>query len=341
MCDRRKAVAAPRGQTALARSQPSMVSEVDDATQERLRLGEAARAALAEAEGRWRRERGAAAQEQMRLRAEIQALTQRRSNPIVPTERDGDAPAAKRARLNTDPTADASLAALSRTEVYAMYHSSEESLQAERGRRVEAEEQLTRLLTELEAQLPVYKDRSERLKSALESNARLSEKLGEASLRNTQLKDDVSRLNLEVSPRLLGVHARTYVFSPLSCRSHRASPGNAGAASPHAVRRTGGSASGSRGGHSEGGAPSRAFGSRAQPSCRSRRDGDLSPIRATPSSPFLSPVPLPPSRFRTSRYCAPWCACRASLMDTHGVSSWCCVMVRDVALPRRPTHATL
>ena len=48
--------------------------ELDDTTKEQLRLGAAARAALAESESRWRHERGASAAERMRLRSEISTL---------------------------------------------------------------------------------------------------------------------------------------------------------------------------------------------------------------------------------------------------------------------------
>ena len=171
---------------------------------ERLRLGEAARAALAEAEGRWRRELGAAAQERMRLRADIAALTQRRSKPLVhspPGRSDGDAHAAKRARVDAGPPIGGSGeagTALSRTELYAMYHGAEETLRVERERANDAEAQLARLLAELDTQLPIYKERSERLKAALQANTSLSERLASAHKETERLTGETGRLELEV-----------------------------------------------------------------------------------------------------------------------------------------------
>mmetsp|Transcript_53934 Transcript_53934/g.159843 ORF Transcript_53934/g.159843 Transcript_53934/m.159843 type:complete len:808 (-) Transcript_53934:119-2542(-) len=170
--------------------------------QEQLKLGEAARAALAESEGRWRRERGAAAQERMRLRADIAALTQRRSKPLVhspPGRAEGEGHAAKRARLDAGPPSlgGADGNALSRTELYTMYHSTEEALRSERERAADAETQLARLLTELDVQLPIYMERSERLKGALERNSTLSERLASAHTEADRLTGEVGRLELE------------------------------------------------------------------------------------------------------------------------------------------------
>ena len=174
---------------------------LDEAMQEQLRMGEAARAALAEAEGRWRRERGAAAAERMRLRAEIAALTSQRpcSHPRADLQ-EGRSPSAKRARM--DPGASVSPgeanSAHSRTEVYAMYHQAEASMRAERERAEQAEAQLARLVSELEVKLPVYRDRSERLKTALTANAGLSERLAAAVAEVEGKRRECERLGLEV-----------------------------------------------------------------------------------------------------------------------------------------------
>ena len=175
---------------------------------ERLQLGDAARKALAEAEGRLRRERCEAAQERMRLRKEIAALTQRRSKPAMnspPGQVEGDAHVAKRARLDAGPPTGASREgdpALSRTKLYAMYHEAEAALHVERERANEAEGQLARLLAELETQLPIYKERSERLKDTLQVNASLSERLTSANKEADRLTSETERLELEVRSRL-------------------------------------------------------------------------------------------------------------------------------------------
>ena len=137
---------------------------------EATRLREAAQAALGEAEARWRSQLGAATQERQRLRAEISTLTKRLLGG-------GDAKenVAKRQRVEADPAE----AALGRTEVYARYHHAEAALRDERERASAAEEQLQRLLGRLQTQLPVYREQSERLRGALESNASLSQRLAE------------------------------------------------------------------------------------------------------------------------------------------------------------------
>ena len=83
-------------------------------------MGAAARTALAEAEGRWQRERGAASQERMRLREEIVELNKR----LMTTEQE-NRPSPKRARTTANRTEPPGQAALSRTEVYARFHEAE------------------------------------------------------------------------------------------------------------------------------------------------------------------------------------------------------------------------
>ena len=118
-----------RVKSASARSGIAMESD------EQARLASAARLALADAEKRWRRELGAAAEERNRLRAEIKKLQAARGGTSVSPLPGGErtSPAAKRARLsgggrkdieNDVPPAPLDHA-LSRTELYARYHVAE------------------------------------------------------------------------------------------------------------------------------------------------------------------------------------------------------------------------
>ena len=160
--------------------------------QESARLGEAARTALTQAESRWRQALGTAAQERLRLRAEIGVLR---------TGRDASLPAAKRQKTGAAPQAAASSSddggdpALSRTEVYVKYHEAEAARRAERERATEAETQLELVLEKLQKQLPVYHDKSERLRQALESNESLSGRLASAMGAEQKSKGDAERLH--------------------------------------------------------------------------------------------------------------------------------------------------
>lgn len=156
-----------------------------DAHEEALRLGRAARSALAEAEARWRRELGAAAKERSRLRDEIRALKGQDLEP-----------AAKKARVGAKP-ADAPL--IGHVELYAKYHAVEESLRTERDKSSTLETQLSRLIEQLQTQIPVLKERSERLETTQQANASLSERLTVA-LRERSLAHKVAdELRVEAS----------------------------------------------------------------------------------------------------------------------------------------------
>ena len=136
---------------------------------EDVRLGRAARLALQEAEARWRRELGAAANERNRLREEIQKL----KGMPAPSDASSE-PAAKRQRLSPKGPAQP---LIGRTEMYAKYHTVEEQLRAEKSKSADLEAQLTRLIDELHTHMPVLKERSVRLEAALASNTSLSERL--------------------------------------------------------------------------------------------------------------------------------------------------------------------
>ena len=128
------------------------------ALQESARLGDAARTALTEAEGRWRQALGTAAQERLKLRAEIGVLRTRGRDPasVAP------APTAKRQRTggalqavasSSAPDENVGDPALSRTEVYAKFHEAEAALRVERERASEAEGQLELVLEKLQKQV--------------------------------------------------------------------------------------------------------------------------------------------------------------------------------------------
>ena len=172
------------------------------ALRESARLGDAARAALTEAEGRWRQALGTAAQERLKLRAEIGVLrTRGRDTSVAP------APAAKRQRTggalqaaasSNTPDENVGDPALSRTEVYAKFHEAEAALRVERERASEAEGQLELVLEKLQKQLPVYHDKTERLRHALASNESLSGRLAAAIVAEQKSKAEAARLQLEV-----------------------------------------------------------------------------------------------------------------------------------------------
>ena len=172
------------------------------ALRESARLGDAARAALTEAEGRWRQALGTAAQERLKLRAEIGVLrTRGRDTNVAP------APAAKRQRTggalqaaasSSTPDENVGDPALSRTEVYAKFHEAEAALRVERERASEAEGQLELVLEKLQKQLPVYHDKTERLRHALASNESLSGRLAAAIVAEQKSKAEAGRLQLEV-----------------------------------------------------------------------------------------------------------------------------------------------
>ena len=172
------------------------------ALRESARLGDAARAALTEAEGRWRQALGTAAQERLKLRAEIGVLrTRGRDASVAP------APAAKRQRTggalqaaasSNTPDENVGDPALSRTEVYAKFHEAEAALRVERERASEAEGQLELVLEKLQKQLPVYHDKTERLRHALASNESLSGRLAAAIVAEQKSKAEAARLQLEV-----------------------------------------------------------------------------------------------------------------------------------------------
>ena len=172
---------------------------MDASLLERARLGDAARTALIEAEGRWRQALGTAAQERLRLRAEIGVLRTRGRDaslaPIAKRQRTGAAPQAVASSNTPDDGGDP---ALSRTEVYAKYHDAEAALRTERERATEAEGQLELVLDKLQKQLPVYHDKTERLRHALASNESLSGRLATAFGAEQQSKAEAERLQLEV-----------------------------------------------------------------------------------------------------------------------------------------------
>ena len=189
-----------------ARPTPRRPERMDEAElaalRESARLGDAARAALTEAEGRWRQALGTAAQERLKLRAEIGVLrTRGRDTSVAP------APAAKRQRTggalqaaasSNTPDENVGDPALSRTEVYAKFHEAEAALRVERERASEAEGQLELVLEKLQKQLPVYHDKTERLRHALASNESLSGRLAAAIVAEQKSKAEAARLQLEV-----------------------------------------------------------------------------------------------------------------------------------------------
>ena len=67
-----------------------------------------------------------------------------------------------------------------RTEAYARFHAAESALRTEREKTASLEESLGKLLGEMQQKLPIYRDRSQRLSSALESHAELTTRLGAA-----------------------------------------------------------------------------------------------------------------------------------------------------------------
>jgi hypothetical protein len=172
------------------------------ALQESARLGDAARTALTEAEGRWRQALGTAAQERLKLRAEIGVLRTRGRDASVVLS-----PTAKRQRTggalqavasSSTPDKNVGDPALSRTEVYTKFHEAEAALRVERERASEAEGQLELVLEKLQKQLPVYHDKTERLRHALASNESLSGRLATAIGAEQQSKTEAARLQLEV-----------------------------------------------------------------------------------------------------------------------------------------------
>ena len=94
--------------------------------------------------------------------------------------------------------ANAATEGLSRTEVYTRYHEAEASLRAERERASEAEAQLELVLGKLQAQLPIYQDKTERLRLALESNESLSGRLAAAVGAERESKREAEKQQLEV-----------------------------------------------------------------------------------------------------------------------------------------------
>ena len=124
------------------------------ALQESARLGDAARTALTEAEGRWRQALGTAAQERLKLRAEIGVLrTRGRDASLAPTAKRQRTGGALQA-VGSSSTPDDNLGdpVLSRTEVYAKFHEAEAALRGERERASEAEGQLELVLEKLQKQ---------------------------------------------------------------------------------------------------------------------------------------------------------------------------------------------
>ena len=144
------------------------------------RLSGAARAALAEAEGRWRRQLGAAVAERQKLRQKL--------NQKSP---DATRPAKRQKHHDTD-------SSLTRTEVYARYHDAEAALRTERFRAAEAEEQLMRLVSKVHVQLPIYQERSSRLQAALDANALLSQRLATAQASDREKRKELDELGVEV-----------------------------------------------------------------------------------------------------------------------------------------------
>ena len=163
---------------------------------EALALRQAAQLALAEAEGRWRRELGASAQERNRLRNEIKELKEKQQSGAGSAGGVATAqvqPSAKRARLGEDPPGQ-----LGRLEAYARYHAAEAAQRAERDRADALELDLSRLLHEVQAQLPVHKERATRLTAALKSNEDLSSRLGTALRDIADARTESERRRIEV-----------------------------------------------------------------------------------------------------------------------------------------------
>eukprot|EP00900_Chrysochromulina_parva_P023805 jgi/Chrpa1/6058/Chrysochromulina_OHIO_Genome00001742-RA len=158
---------------------------------EDVRLGRAARLALQEAEARWRRELGAAANERNRLREEIRNL----KGVPAPSDASSSEPAAKRQRLGPKGPAQP---LIGRTELYAKYHTVEEQLRAEKSKSADLEAQLSRLIDELHTHMPVLKERSVRLEAALASNTSLSERLTLALRESDAAHKAAEKLRVEV-----------------------------------------------------------------------------------------------------------------------------------------------
>jgi hypothetical protein len=160
------------------------------------RLGDAARAALADAEGRWQRERGSAAQERGRLREEIVELNKR----LMVTEQE-NRPSPKRARVDrgANRAEPPGHAALTRTEVYVRFHEAEASARAATERATVAEDQLGRVVSQVQEKLGVHLERSAQLTATSESNARLSERLSAAVREQEAREKEVAELRVEVT----------------------------------------------------------------------------------------------------------------------------------------------
>ena len=163
----------------------------DDDLDEEVRLGRAARVALAEAESRWRQALGSAAAERNTLRSEIKDL----KNRLKPQQEDGHT--AKKARIVREQAPTVTEQAMTRTEMYARYHESEEALRTEREKTASLEEQLNKLLAALQEQVPVLKERSTRLDAAVASNATLSENLKKALLDNQRIAKEAEEARAE------------------------------------------------------------------------------------------------------------------------------------------------